>query len=427
MKEIVTLSRVSSADAGARAGREGGSTLKAATALMKVCYRQAKRLLARYRREGPKGWLIGTGGSRPANAFGRGDARAGPDASSGALCQVQRYPLRRDAGGAGGSADRPGDGAPLAEGSRNRSQAAAPTAQTPEPASSPPADGAPDAVGRQPPPLVRSPAAALQPRPCHRRCDRNRPGRPVPAPGGRHRLPQAPGHGLRRHGIPAAVYQDRHSALYRNDDHWSHEEELAGVRFPTHVGRVLEELGVQIIPAFSAQAKGRIERQGGTFQDRLIAEMALEGITEIDPANEWLDKTFLDRFNGRFAKRPELPGSAFRKISAAERYLLICFAYEATVANDNTVCLGGLVIDIPRRPSQLRPPPRPCSPTPRRSLDGLVRGQPHRPSRPYAPERTHRSWRPRQLGETNPTPVTSSSSTSKPHLPPIPGDIFARS
>lgn len=155
---------------------------------------------------------------------------------------------------------------------------------------------------------------------------------------------------LKRHGMPAAVYQDRHAALCRNDAHWSHEEELAGVRFPTHVGRVLQELSIQTITAYSAQAKGRIERQGGTFQDRLIAEMELDNITEIDQANEWLDSTFLDRFNGRFAKQPEQPGSVFRRITTAERYLKISFAYEATVANDNTIRLGGLVIDIPPGP-----------------------------------------------------------------------------
>jgi hypothetical protein len=155
---------------------------------------------------------------------------------------------------------------------------------------------------------------------------------------------------LRRHGIPAAVYQDRHSALFRNDNYWSHEEELAGVRFPTHVGRVLKELGMETIPSFSPQGKGRIERQGGTFQDRLIPEMALAGITEIDPANAWLEQSYLDRFNARFAKRPELLGSAFRKISATLRYQLVSFAYEATVANDNAVRLGSLIIDIPPGP-----------------------------------------------------------------------------
>src|SRR4030042_951740 len=60
---------------------------------------------------------------------------------------------------------------------------------------------------------------------------------------------------LRRHGVPVAVYQDRHAALCRSDDHWSHEEELAGVRFPTHVGRVLRDLTIEPITASSAQAK----------------------------------------------------------------------------------------------------------------------------------------------------------------------------
>jgi transposase len=155
---------------------------------------------------------------------------------------------------------------------------------------------------------------------------------------------------LRRHGVPVAVYQDRHSALYRNDSHWSHEEEMAGVRFPTHVGRVLQELGIEAIPAFSPQAKGRIERQGGTFQDRLIAELALTGITDIEAANEWLETTFLPRFNARFAIAPQQPGCAFRKIKASDRYQKIAFGYQATVANDNSVRIGGLIIDIPPGP-----------------------------------------------------------------------------
>lgn len=157
---------------------------------------------------------------------------------------------------------------------------------------------------------------------------------------------------LRRHGIPASVYQDRHSILQRNDKHWSHEEELAGSRFPTHIGRVLEELGIKTLTAYSAQAKGRIERQGGTFQDRLIAEMALEGITDMERANQWVETNFLPRYNRRFAKKAEKPGSVFRKISAKERYRLVSFAYKATVANDNTIRLGGLTIDIPPGPNK---------------------------------------------------------------------------
>jgi hypothetical protein len=207
---------------------------------------------------------------------------------------------------------------------------------------------------------------------------------------------------LKRHGIPAAVYQDRHSALFRNDNHWSHEEELAGVRFPTHVGRVLQELGTETIPAFSPQGKGRIERQGGTFQDRLVAEMALANITEIESANAWLEAFYLDRFNARFAKRPELAGSAFRKINAAQRYHLVSFAYQATVANDNTVRLGSLIIDLPPGPHR-RSYAR-CRVLARQHLDGAwtVWLEGHRIGRhgPTPLREPFRSRRPHQPGET---------------------------
>jgi len=155
---------------------------------------------------------------------------------------------------------------------------------------------------------------------------------------------------LRRHGAPAAVYQDRHGALHRNDHFWSHEEQLAGMRFPTQVGRVLQELGTLAIPAYSAPAKGRIERQGGTCQDRLIAELALEGITDIETANVWLETVYMSRHNARFVRPPQAIGSAFRKVRAAERYRVVSFAYQATVLNDNTVTLKGLIIQIPPGP-----------------------------------------------------------------------------
>ena len=206
---------------------------------------------------------------------------------------------------------------------------------------------------------------------------------------------------LRRHGAPLAVYQDRHGALCRNDHRWSLEEELAGIRYPTHVGRVLDDIPIQAIPAFSAQAKGRIERQGGTFQDRLIAELELHAITDIDQANQWLETTYLDRHNRRFAKSPEEPGSMFRKISAAERYHKVCFAYEATVANDNTVRLGGLVIDIPPGPNRKSYARRRV--LVRQHLDGAwtVWLENTRIARHPATElrEPFRSWRPRQRGE----------------------------
>ena len=152
---------------------------------------------------------------------------------------------------------------------------------------------------------------------------------------------------LKGYGKPLSVYHDRHTILTRGDDHWSLEEQILGEQFPTHVGRVLRELGIEPIAANSPQAKGRIERAFGVMQDRLIAELEFHGIADIDDANRWLEEVFLDRYNKRFARKPQMQGSAFRKISRKNRYLSTAFAYEATVANDNCVRLGGLLIDIP--------------------------------------------------------------------------------
>jgi hypothetical protein len=90
---------------------------------------------------------------------------------------------------------------------------------------------------------------------------------------------------LIRHGVPMAVYHDRHSVFVRLDDSWSIDEQLQGAQYPTHVGRVLQELGICSVQAYSPQAKGRIERSFGTLQDRLLAELHLEGITDMQTAN----------------------------------------------------------------------------------------------------------------------------------------------
>ena len=82
---------------------------------------------------------------------------------------------------------------------------------------------------------------------------------------------------LKEKGIPHTVYGDRHSSLRRNDKHWTLEEELAGRQEPTQVGRVLANLGVEMLYALSAPAKGRVERLWGVLQDRLISELRLAG------------------------------------------------------------------------------------------------------------------------------------------------------
>src|ERR1700691_6160174 len=103
------------------------------------------------------------------------------------------------------------------------------------------------------------------------------------------------------HGVPLSLYRDRHSIFQRNDQHWTLAEQLAGKQAPTQLGRVLEELGIQQIPAYSPQAKGRIERAWRTCQDRLVSELRLAQAATLDEANVVLEN-FCAHYNRRFAR-----------------------------------------------------------------------------------------------------------------------------
>ena len=154
---------------------------------------------------------------------------------------------------------------------------------------------------------------------------------------------------LRRRGVPVSIYQDRHSALRRNDDAWSLEEQLAGRQHPTQVGQALEDLAIHPIFALSPQAKGRVERLFGVLQDHLLAEMRLDGIATLEQANDYL-KNWIRRYNRRFQKQPKSNRTAYRATTGLDLNKILSFRYQATVLNDNTVRLGGLTIDIPPGP-----------------------------------------------------------------------------
>lgn len=119
------------------------------------------------------------------------------------------------------------------------------------------------------------------------------------------------------HGIPVAVYSDRHTLFFSPKDKEEAlglEEELLGIKRPlTQIGRILSELGIQHIAAHSPQAKGRIERTFGTLQERLVVELRLAGASTIEEANRVL-KEFIPRYNEKFAKPPAVAQSAFRPV-----------------------------------------------------------------------------------------------------------------
>ena len=143
---------------------------------------------------------------------------------------------------------------------------------------------------------------------------------------------------VQRVGIPHALYVDRHGIFQRSPrERWTLEEELAGGPLPTQFGRVLAELGIRVIHALSPQAKGRVERLWGTFQDRLCSELRLAGVRTQPEANRVLWQ-WLPQFNARFGVPAAVPGSAYRAPPPAfvpER--VFCFKYTRVVAADNTV------------------------------------------------------------------------------------------
>jgi transposase len=155
---------------------------------------------------------------------------------------------------------------------------------------------------------------------------------------------------LRRFGVPLSFYGDRHSVFVRNDDHWSLPEQLAGRRQPTQFGRALQQLGVTYIAAQSPQAKGRIERLWGTFQDRLTSELRLAGAHDLDTANQVLGR-FLPDHNRRFGRAPRDAEKAWRP--APENLdRICCFHHERNVSNDNVVQWEGRHFQIPPQPQR---------------------------------------------------------------------------
>jgi hypothetical protein len=150
------------------------------------------------------------------------------------------------------------------------------------------------------------------------------------------------------YGLPVALYGDRLNVFVRNDPHWTLEEELQGAQHPTHLGRMLQDLGIGYIAAQSPQAKGRIERLWQTRQDRLVSELRLRGIATREAANAFLP-TFLADFNPRFALPPAAAPAAWRRPPRDLDRILSC-RYIATVARDHTVRLGPRWLALPTAP-----------------------------------------------------------------------------
>jgi hypothetical protein len=155
-------------------------------------------------------------------------------------------------------------------------------------------------------------------------------------------------------GIPRALYTDWKNVYVRKP---TEEERLTGAEPLTQFGRMCATLGITIIPASSPQAKGRIERHHGTHQDRLVKKLRRAGIASLDAANAFLETTYWDEHNRRFAQAPasseDFHLALPRRVSLDEVFRLVQMR---TVSNDWVVRYANRHLQIERQTPQ--PPAR---------------------------------------------------------------------
>jgi hypothetical protein len=152
---------------------------------------------------------------------------------------------------------------------------------------------------------------------------------------------------VRRHGVPRSVYVDRDS-IYRCERAATVAEQVAGREVQTQFGRAMKLLGVELILANSPQAKGRVERRNGLLQDRLIKALRLRGINDLVAANLYLDQEFLRALNGRFTVVPASPADVHQP---APRNLgeVLSWEEDRVVQRDWTVAWENAWYQIDRR------------------------------------------------------------------------------
>lgn len=223
---------------------------------------------------------------------------------------------------------------------------------------------------------------------------------------------------IRHRGVPQAIYGDRDSVFVVNDRKQHRDAQAQGRRLLTQFGRALKELGIDWIAAFSPQAKGRIERLWGTFQDRLLHELRLEGIHTIPEANIFLTRRFLPAYNRQFRRPAAVDDPIYRPAPSPARLAgILCWKETRILARDHTFpwrdqvwqvlpsdrvrALAGRRLEIRKTlrgelqawygPVRLSIRPAPKLPPPLASLRRVSKG-PRSPSRSSRPSSSH-PWR----------------------------------
>ena len=162
---------------------------------------------------------------------------------------------------------------------------------------------------------------------------------------------------IERYGIPKALYTDKKN-VFVTDREPTIEEQLAGEKPMTAFGKACKRLGIEIIKAHSPQAKGRVERSHGVYQDRLVKELRLKRITNVEGANKLLADGFSQALNAKFERRPASQTNFHRrvpkKLNLAE---VFCWEQTRSVQNDWTIRYNNRFYQIVRQ-NRTRPRPK---------------------------------------------------------------------
>lgn len=143
-------------------------------------------------------------------------------------------------------------------------------------------------------------------------------------------------------GLFCSLYSDRAGHFFVTP---KRGERVATGR-PTQVGRALQELGIKMIPAYSPQARGRMERSYGTWQGRLPQELRLRGISDLEDANRFLRCEYIAEFNRKFTVPAAQKGSAFVRLRRKDLDWIFSVQHERTVNQDNTISLENRIFQL---------------------------------------------------------------------------------
>jgi hypothetical protein len=139
---------------------------------------------------------------------------------------------------------------------------------------------------------------------------------------------------IERHGIPKSLYCDKKNAFVLTREP-TDAEILAGILKPkSHFGRACDKLGIEVIAANSPQAKGRVERNHGVDQDRLVKELRIAGISTIEQANKFLLGTYLQKMNEKFSRPARSNENAHVHPGKVKMDDILCMEFERNISKD---------------------------------------------------------------------------------------------